>query len=340
MQKILSKCLITTLFLSLCLPCPAVNNEKWNPDVDVAVFIIIGQSNADGSAFFNDSIDHDMRQWFESDANSDKMKIWYRSSQVFNNDRNALGEAARWVVDGDVSDVSPGWLDLWYRNENTDGRTSMTMIHDFGTYSTGSGTNCAQGRRGIEGEFGKSFNTAFSETELYVLKLGASGSYISSWADPADDTNWKYFYNNIFHPAISDLIAKGKRPHLAGAWWMQGCADASKSKEYYQECLGRLAERIETDLGFKEGTLYVGYVPQCSVQFGKSVREAQDAAAKKYANIEIVDTDSFDMQYEKPFHGYIHFSHAGQNAIGAELARRVIAVGPDSWPTLDENLRK
>lgn len=339
MSKISISCLTLVLFLSLCFQCLAVDNEKWDPDVDVAVFIIIGQSNADGSAFFNDSIDRRMRQWYESDANTGKMKVWYRSSQVFNNDRNALGEAARWVVDGDVTDVSPGWLDLWYRNENTDGRTSMTMIHDYGTYSTGSGRNCAQGRRGMEGEFGRAFNTAFPEMELYVLKLGASGSYISSWANPMDDTNWKYFHDNIFQPAISDLIAKGKRPHLVGAWWMQGCADASKPMEYCQQCLGRLAERIETELGFKDGTLYVGYVPQRSVQFGKSVRKAQDAAAKEHANIEIVDTDDFDMQYEKPFHGYIHFSHAGQNAIGAELARRVIAAGPDSWPTLNENLR-
>ena len=335
MNKISIICLTAVLFLSLSFQCLAGDNGKWNPDVDVAVFIIIGQSNADGSAFFNDSIDREMRQWYESDANTGKMKVWYRSSQVFNNDRNALGEAARWVVDGNVTDATPGWLDLWYRNENAGGRTSMTMIHDYGTYSTGSGTNCAQGRRGMEGEFGKAFNTAFPDTDLYILKLGASGSYISSWADPRDDTNWKYFRDNIFQPAISDLIAKGKRPHLAGVWWMQGCADASKPKEYYQHCLGRLADRIETELGFTDGTLYVGYVPQRSVQFGKSVREAQDAAANEHANIGIVDTDDFDMQYEKPFHGYIHFSHAGQNAIGLELARRVIAAGPDCWPILD-----
>lgn len=302
-----------------------------NQDVDVPVFIIIGQSNADGSAMFDEDIDRQMKEWYTSPANSGKMKIWYRSAQVRNQQANALGEAARWVVDGAETDVQPGWLDLWYRNENTDGRTAMNMIHGYGTYSTGSGTDCAQGRRGMEGEFGRAFQTSFPGSELYVMKLGASGSFISSWANPDDDTNWNYFYEKIYKPAIGDLLAQGKRPRLAGVWWMQGCADASKSKEYYQECLERLVGRIDKELGFPGGRLYIGYVPDESVQFGAGVREAQDAVASKYDNVEIVNTNGFELQYEESFGGTLHFSHSGQNAIGHELARRVAAAGSDNW---------
>lgn len=314
----------------------ASKTQKWNEKTDVPIFIIIGQSNADGSAMFNDSIDRVMKQWYESDANKGKMKIWYRSAKVQNQLANALGEAARWVVDGDTTDMPPGWLDLWYRNENTSGRTAMTMIHGYGTYSTGKGRAGTQGRRGMEAEFGKAFATSFPDSELYILKLGASGSFISSWANPEDDTNWNYFYNNIFTPAISDLLKKGKRPRLAGVWWMQGCADASKSQAYYQECLTRLINRIEKDLGFKNPPIYIGHIRENSVQYGENVRKAQDAVASMFDNVEIVDTDNFPLQYEKAFRGYLHFNQEGQNAIGDELANRIINSGRNSWPVFSK----
>jgi len=309
-------------------------------DTDVPIFITIGQSNADGSAFFNATLDNQMNEWYNSSANSGKMKIWYRSSQVANQTSNALGEAARWAVDGTTTDVAPGWLNLWYRNENTEGRTAMNMIHSFGTYSTGTDTNCAQGRRGMEGAFGKAFQTAYPDKELYILKLGVSGSFISSWANPSDDTNWEYFYQNIFKPAITDLLAKGKRPRLAGVWWMQGCADSKATQAYYQACLERLVSRIENELGFPAGKIYIGHIikpnestinPTGSTQFAQSVRDAQDAVAAAHNNVEIIDTKGFPMQYETAFNGYLHFNHEGVNAIGEELASRVKTAGQDSW---------
>lgn len=262
----------------------------------VPVFITIGQSNADGSAYFDQNLDNEMNLWYSSSANPGLMKIWYRSTQVQNQTSNALGEAARWVIDGTTTDVAPGWLNLWYRNENTDGRTAMNMIHSYGTYSTGSGTDCAQGRRGMEGAFGKAFQTAYPESGLYILKLGVSGSFISSWANPSDDTNWNYFYNNIFKPAIADILEQGKCPRLAGLWWMQGCADSGASKEYYQTCLERLVSRIENELGFPNGRIYIGHIvkpgestvtPSGSTSFSQNVRDAQDAVATAHDNVTI-----------------------------------------------------
>lgn len=307
---------------------------------EVPVFITIGQSNADGSAFFDPNIDAEMKAWYESPANTGKMKMWYKSSQVENQDSNALGERARWAVEGKVEDVEPGWLDLWYRNENEKGRTAMNMIHGYGTYSTCEDGNCAQGRRGMEGNFGRTFATALPESELYLLKLGVSGSFISSWANPLDDTNWNFFYENVYKPAITDLIDQGKRPVLAGVWWMQGCADSSRSKEYYEESLLRLVDRIHNDLGFADGKIYVGHIvkpgesevtPTGSTQYGQGVREAQDAVAEAVESVEIVDTKDFSFQYEANFNGYLHYDHAGVNAIGEELANRVIAEGKDNW---------
>lgn len=309
--------------------------------IDVPVFIILGQSNADGSAMFNQDIDERLESWYTSDANNGKMKIWYRSVKVENQKSNALGEAARWAVDGDTVDVAPGWLDLWYCNENKRGRTAMNMIHGYGTYSTGSGTDCAQGRRGIEGSFGQTFATLMPGSELYILKLGVSGSFISSWANAFDDVNWKYFYNNIYEPAILNLVQSGKRPRLAGVWWMQGCADSAKSKEYYMKSLMRLMYRINECLGFKNAPVYIGHIvkpgesqvtPSGSVQFSQNVRDAQDAVASMYETVEIVDTKNYSLQYEPNFNGYIHYDHAGMVALGNDLAKRIIAAGYDSWP--------
>ncbi|MDE6100177.1 MAG: LamG domain-containing protein, partial [Paramuribaculum sp.] len=307
---------------------------------DAPIFITIGQSNADGSAFFDTAIDDEMNLWYSSDENSRMMKMWYRSTQVQNQPANSLGEAARWVIDGTTTDVQPGWLDLWYRNENTLGRTAMNMIHGYGTYSVGSGTDCAQGRRGMEGRFGIRYGQAYPGKPLYMIKLGASGSFISSWANEQDDHNWNYFFDNIFRPAVESLLAQGKRPRLAGIWWMQGCADKNKDKAYYKECLNRLIERCRTELGFEDGKFYIGHIvkpgestvnPSGSVEFSQNVRDAQDEVAAETDGVETIDTKDCPLQYEANFNGYIHYNHAGVNAIGDMLADRVIADGPSEW---------
>ena len=307
---------------------------------EVPVFITIGQSNADGSAFFDASEDARLNAWYSSDENHGNLKIWYRSSQIQNQASNALGEAARWTIDGSVTDVTPGWLNLWYRNENTSGRTAMNMIHNYGTYSTGTGTDCAQGRRGMEGQFGMKFAQAYPDKELYVIKLGASGSFISSWANPADNTNWTYFYEKMFKPAITDLLEQGKRPVLAGIWWMQGCADKNNSQEYYEKWLRTLIDKCHNDLGFTNGKFYIGYIPKAgessvnpngSASFGQSVRDAQNAVAASVDAVSIIPTSDCPMQYESAFSGYIHFNHAGQNAIADKLAADVVAEGPEKW---------
>ncbi|MDE6176486.1 MAG: hypothetical protein K2F71_02990 [Paramuribaculum sp.] len=305
---------------------------------EVPVFITIGQSNADGMAFFDAGEDARLNAWYTSDENHGNLKIWYRSCRIQNQTSNALGEAARWPIDGSVTDGTPGGLNLWYRNENTAGRTAMNMGHSSGTYSTG--TDSAGDRRGMEGEFGMRFAQAYPDTELYIIKLGASGSAISSWANPADNTNWTYFYENMFKPAINSLLEQGKRPILAGIWWMQGCAEKNASQEYYEKWLRTLIEKCRNDLGFPDGRFYIGYIPkpgespvnpEGSVSFGQGVRNAQDAVAATIGRVSIVPTADCAMQYESRFGGTIHFSHAGLNAIGDKLAVNVVADGPENW---------
>lgn len=322
--------IVKILILAAC--AAACGSCRAQKAVEVPLFITIGQSNADGSAYFNPDEDARLKAWYDSDDNPRLMKIWYRSSEI-KNTVNDLGEKARHVVDGKTEDMPAGWMDLWYRNENTHGRTAMNMIHGYGTYSTGDSTDCAQGRRGMEGEFGMKFQQAFPDSELYILKLGASGSFISAWADERDDTNWTYFIENIYTPAIDDLKRQGKVPRLAGVWWMQGCADNARDSAYYAPHLAEVVRRVRDDLGFDDAKVYVGHIvkpgenpayPRCSVQYGDGVRRAQDGvAAADPVHVEIVDTKDFSFQDD-----CLHFDHRGVNAIGDELARRVIASRP------------
>ncbi len=326
------KRLLAPIFIAIAC---SFNALATPPDSVMApVFIILGQSNADGSAMFDPDEDARLRQWYTSPANTGDMKIWYRSTKVFNQPVNALGEAARWVVDGDTTDMQPGWMNLWYRNENLSGRTAMNMIHGYGTYSTGTGTDCAQGRRGIEGQFGMKFRQAFPDDDLYIIKLGVSGSFISSWAHPDDNTNWDYFYRHIYRPAIEDLLAKGKRPYLAGIWWMQGCADMYNTKTYYYTLLQNLIMKCRTELGFPMGRFYIGHIvkpgeselyPHGSMSFSQDLRDAQDSVAATTPHVDIIDTKDCELQYEPYFSGYVHFSHKGVNAIADTLVAKITA---------------
>lgn len=337
MKRIKQIALAAAVTVGLCGNFTAYGEGGGEP---VAVMIVIGQSNADGSAFANDSIDSEMRRWYESPQNPRTMRIWYRSTVVENQPPDENGESMRHAVDGKIEDAAPGWMELWYRNENRSGRTAMNMIHGYGTYSEGTGPDCAQGRRGMEGAFGRRFATVYPDVPLYIIKLGVSGSSIKTWTDDGADVNWRYFYDKMYRPAIASLLAAGKEPRLAGIWWMQGCGDGFNPQSYYEPRLRKLIDRCRDSLGFESPHIYIGHIlapgesakyPAGSVQYGPGVRAAQDAVAASTDGVETVDVSDVSFQYEDPFKGYLHFSHEGVNRIADKLFERIEVEGPEGW---------
>ena len=312
---------------------PAMANQPAVQDEDVAVMVIIGQSNADGSAFSDPAIDKQMWEWYTTTPQAENLNIWYRSTQVIN-EPNALGQVARHVMEGKVRDAAPGWMKLWYRNNNVAGRTAMNMIHGTGTYS-----DVAQMRRGIEGRLGQRFVEAYPGRELYVIKLGVSGSGIDTWANRKDDTNWKFFADSVYAPAIQSLLSQGKRPRMAGVWWMQGCADDSMSEVDYRARLDTLVNRLDSRLGFGKVPVYIGAIPapgasatpEGSVGFSPAVEAAKLAVAASRPNVTVIPTESAPMQYEEMFKGKIHFNHEGVNRIADILMDSIQKRGPQSW---------
>lgn len=308
-------------------------SEVTSVSDETPIFITIGQSNADGTAIFNVDEDARLKAWYDSESNPGLMKMWYRSCFI-----NTSLNSNCWCFDGTV-DVEPGWLNLWYRNENTSGRTAMNMHSRYGTWPTDDNLGNGCNRRGMEGQFGMRYQQAYPDKELYVIKLGCGGSAIATWTSD-DNHNWEYFYNNMYKPALDDLLAKGKKPRLAGVWWMQGCKDRNNSKEYYLTRLKELIAKIRTDLGFPEAKIYIGHIvkpgenpdyPNSSKQFGQTVRDAQDAVttpgnADYVANTEIIDGSDCPFESDD-----LHWNHVGVNRIGDKIADRVIADGPEKW---------
>lgn len=300
---------------------------------ETPIFITIGQSNADGTAIFNTDEDARLKAWYDSESNPGLMKIWYRSCYI-----NTSLNSNCWCFDGTV-DVEPGWLNLWYRNENKSGRTAMNMHSHYGTWPTDDNLGNGCNRRGMEGQFGMRYQQAFPDKELYVIKLGCGGSAIASWTSD-DNHNWEYFYNNMYKPAIADLLSKGKKPRLAGVWWMQGCKDRNNTKAYYLSHLKELIEKIRSDLGFPDAKIYIGHIvkpgenpdyPNSSKQFGQTVRDAQDAITTPGTSDYIANTEIIDGR-DCPFESdNLHWNHVGVNRIGDKIADRVIADGPKKW---------
>ena len=292
-----------------------------------AVLIILGQSNADGSAFADSALDDDMWNWYTSSPATSNLHIWYRSA-VVHNDTDSLGRRSPHAYDGRYTDMPAGWMRLWYRNNNTGRQTSMNMIHGQGTYSVRS-----QQRRGIEGEFGRRWALKYPDTELYVIKLGVSGSRIDSWTASFDSHNWRYFIDNIYRPAMESLVNTGRQPYLAGVWWMQGEADQNLPAADYEKSL-RLLEKRLSSLGFGAAPLYIGAIRSDSKGYGDGVRQAQQSVAAGLPEVTLVDTSDCPMQYEDAFKGCIHFSHAGVNCLADKLFDAIAARGVTAWKPL------
>lgn len=301
-----------------------------NMPEEISVFITLGQSNADGSAFAESKIDSEMSTWYENSPLAKNLKIWYSPTQV-RNDTDFKNRRACHVVDGAERDMPSGWMDLWYKNDNKNGRTAMNMIHGAGTYSEE-----AAGRRGIEGQLGRRLAEAFPQRKFAFIKLGVSGSGIDTWANNRDDTNWRYFMDSLYTPAMTSLLDKGYRPRLAGVWWMQGEADRAGDSISYASAMERLIRRLRSETGFPYAKIFIGTIPapgesdvnpKGSSGYSDAVRQAQIAVVGKADDVSLINTSDKPMQVEKIFPWPVHFSHAGINRIADQIADSIISSG-------------
>ena len=94
----------------------AVNSVLFQEN-EVPVFITIGQSNADGSAFADAGEDRRLAAWYDNpDTNPGLMKIWYRSCHIVKQT-----DGGRCVFVRTNEDVALGSLDIYYRGDDWSG---------------------------------------------------------------------------------------------------------------------------------------------------------------------------------------------------------------------------
>ncbi|MEG1643674.1 MAG: sialate O-acetylesterase, partial [Bacteroidales bacterium] len=290
---------------------------------EVPVIIILGQSNADGSAgigSWSPSIEgatlaqRDVSLGFEGFVanNPDyKMKMWHRNVRCNPNGwRNP-------VVRDAVNLGTPGWKYLSYKTELAKNRSAMSIGSDDWN---GSGVDLNQ--RGIEGGLMLEWGTVKgTKSELYVLKVGVQGSYIGSWTTVADETNWIYFRDKIAKEAFTDLLKQGKTPVLAGVWWMQGESDKGATTEYYQNCLGELINKCATQLGFTAPPFYIGQIAVGTGSYDANIRRAQQNLIDANPNnVFFSVTDGLAMGDPDK----VHFTYQSYSTIGKNLADAVI----------------
>ena len=132
------------------------------------------------------------------------------------------------------------------------------------------------------------------------------------------------------------MLSKGKKPRLAGIWWMQGEGNGADSKEHYLPLLKALINKCRTRLGFPDAHIYIGHIvkpgesltnPAASVQYGQGVRDAQDAVVNPedenfIPNVSVIDAK--DSPFDKD---NLHWGHVGINKIGKKIAAEVISAG-------------
>ncbi|MGL4853809.1 MAG: choice-of-anchor Q domain-containing protein, partial [Lentisphaeria bacterium] len=334
-QKLLRIVPIYTFFLITLINLEVIANE-------VPVFIILGQSNADGSAKQADATEDDrLDDWYTTDQNkANELKIWFRNCKYAAGNPGS-GDTRNLTVDGD-DQTQNGWKQLWYKNDIANGRTTMNQQGTSGTLADNGVA------RGIEGEFGKTFKTKFPDNELYVMKLGCSGSTIGTWLESLNGTNWRYFRDNVFTPAIQDLLDKGKTPVLTGIWWMQGCANRTNTQEYYTSHLNEFIAKCREELGFVDAPIYVGRISapgesltssSASTQYGVGVRNAQNSIGGRLIGASseefVPGTDKRVTLVDNRDAGFstdnLHYSYKGYSLIGERLAEDIATQGRSNW---------
>lgn len=261
---------------------------KWYDYVD-SVFIL-GQSNADGSAFNtlttdattvgDPALSASTATFY--DTKQTDLFIYQKPTERVNGGNNA--ESANYTDDGE-------WWTLSDVYDATEKTTHQTV---------GNGTDVVwtPQRHGVELELAKLYAGYNADKELRIFKCGIGGSGIQDdWAvDTASSTKlYRYFKDYIWTPAINDMLAEGKKPNIRGVFWMQGEEDADNSGDHnsYATYLQTLSNRLDTEFTYKPLNTIVGGLSATydSRNNGATIKTAQQTVATNNTNVTLLPTD-------------------------------------------------
>ena len=230
--------LLSAMFCSLCLAsCNARNSEEEPDDNTVDVFVLTGQSNMEGSTYF----DHN-QQWLQKAC--DRLEI--DSTPMFEGFDNVLTSYYGYYPYG--GSVTP------HASNKTDAMAGEFQKTKVGMGNTDQYMGPEIGIAHILQE------KATSDRPIYLIKCAFSGSGFAK-----DDPNWilegdtrtdhkysasKNLYENkvkVFTENNLELIkATGKDPVIKGFLWHQGESDTGASATYANS-MKALVQRFRDD---------------------------------------------------------------------------------------------
>lgn len=246
------------------------------------VFILIGQSNADGRAATADMPGY-LSQFYNTPR--PHLKIFHKPTLTNTESKNFIDDGVWWTLGSHYDPVL---------------RTTHQNIFDIDNRAFG-----------CELEYAYQHHQMEPGKPLRIIKAALGGTKIEgNWGitAPDDKALWTWFKDYIYKPAVSGMAAEGIMPGQVKVFWMQGESDATdKDAVFYDERLQTLVDRLNTELCAPPDSIVIGGLSSAfNSGAGAIVKQAQMDAAARNANTVFLNTDNMALYEDN-----LHYSAAG-----------------------------
>lgn len=270
------------------------------------IFVLIGQSNADGRGPMTD-LPADLAAFYA--APRPPLHIYYK-------------EAVRHgcTLDPRHFNTPGAWWQLGPGHDATR-RVTHQVTGDGGS----SVARQSAQWHGCELAYAAAHAQARPGTPLWIVKAAVGGAAIENdWGvtNAGPDSLWVWFRDHVYGPARADLLARGTTPCLRKVFWMQGESDANPDDApLYESRLRALLHRLDTELGDRPEAIVIGGLSATyNTASGAIVKAAQAAVAQSHPRAVLLPTDGSDGTPALPLRpDNIHYTAAGLRILGQRV---------------------
>jgi hypothetical protein len=161
------------------------------------------------------------------------------------------------------------------------------------------------------------------QEEVAILKFAIGGSSLPrDWLPGTGGTVYPEMRRAV-RRALAALRRSGRRPRLAGVFWIQGEADAllPEPAANYRLYLGALITRLRNEFGPPHLPFVFARLPAgLALPYAAEVRAAQQDVVRLFTNTALVDTDDLATRPDG-----LHYDSSATLALGRRLAGAYLA---------------
>lgn len=246
------------------------------------VFILIGQSNADGRAAMADMPDY-LSQFYSTLR--PHLKIFHKPTLTNTESKNFIDDGAWWTLG---SHYDPELKTTHQNIFDTDNKTF-----------------------GCELEYAYQHHQLHPGKPLRIIKAALGGTSIEgNWGitTPNDKALWTWFRDYIYKAAITGMAAEDVSPGQVKVFWMQGESDATdKDAVFYAMRLQTLVDRLNTELYTPPDSIVIGGLSSAfNTGAGAIVKKAQMEVAARNSNTIFMSTNDMTLYDDN-----LHYNAAG-----------------------------